>query len=244
MRFYGALFGWRAPEGTAPATPAAAATPGGPYSRLQLDGMDVAAIYTLGREQKKMGIPPHWGAYVAADSADEAARKARSLGARVFGEAFDVLDAGRTAMIQDPTGAAFSVWEAKAHVGAGALGVPGALCWCELLTTNTRAAGPFYAGLFGWGSKSMEMADGGAYTIFEVGGKPVGGMMQMLPEWEGVPSNWMVYFAVADCDASAQSARGLGAEIVVPPTDIPGIGRFAVLQDPQQAVFAIIKRQV
>ncbi len=232
-RFYAGLFGWQTQD-----------NPAGPdsvYTMLRVDGKDVGAIYTLGREHKKMGIPPHWGSYVAVESADATVKRARTLDTKVFADPFDVFDAGRMAMLQDPTGAAFCIWQAKKHAGAGALGVPGALCWNELLTTDTKVAGAFYAGLFGWGMKATEMAQGGAYTIFTLGEKQVGGMMQMPPEWEGVPSNWMVYFAVADCDASVETARGLGAEIVVPPTDIPSVGRFAVVQDPQHAVFSIIK---
>ena len=232
-KFYAGLFGWQMQD-----------MPAGPdsvYTMLRVDGKDVGALYTLGAEHKKMGIPPHWGSYIAVESADATAEKARALGAKFFAEPFDVFDLGRMAMMQDPTGAAICVWQAMKHAGAQVLGAPGALCWNELLTTDTRAAGAFYARLFGWGTKDTEMAQGGAYTIFTLGEKQVGGMMPMMPGWEGVPSNWMVYFAVANCDGSAAKARGLGAEVVVPPTDIPKIGRFAVVQDPQRAVFAIIR---
>jgi predicted enzyme related to lactoylglutathione lyase len=66
-------------------------------------------------------------------------------------------------------------------------------------------------------------------------------MYQPTPEMGDVPPNWLVYFAVDDCDAKAQKAAELGANICLPPADIPSVGRFAVIQDPQGAAFAIIK---
>ncbi len=109
-------------------------------------------------------------------------------------------------------------------------------CWAELDTTDTTAAGRFYTNLFRWGTKV-----GGDYTEFQVGGRSIGGMMKIPKEWGPVPPNWLVYFAVSDCDATVASAQKLGGGVIVPPTDIAKTGRFAVLRDGQGAVFAIIK---
>lgn len=231
--FYAALFGWK-PEDVPPGG-------GGAYTLLKKDGKDVAGLYGLTAEQRKVGVPSHWLPYVSVASADATAKKAAALGGKVFKQPFDVMDVGRMAILQDPAGATFALWQAKGHIGAGKINEPGSFCWNELATTDTKAARTFYTTLFGWSANEMQMAQGGAYTIFKTGETQVAGMTQMTGDWKGIPPHWMVYFAVADCDGSAETARGLGAEILVPPTDIPTVGRFAVLQDPQRAVFSIIR---
>lgn len=169
-------------------------------------------------------------------SADESARKAGSLGGKVLGEAFDVFDAGRMAVVQDPTGAGFCLWQPKKNIGAGVISEPNAVCWNELQTTDTQAAGRFYTQLFGWTTKV-----GGDYTEFHRDKTPAGGMMQIQKAWGNVPPNWLVYFAVTDCDKSVAKARELKGSVKVPSTDVPTVGRFSILTDPQGAVFAIIK---
>lgn len=232
-KFYGGLFGWRAED--VPGSPDVA------YTLLKLDGKDVAGLYGLTAEMKKLGVPPHWLSYVAVENTDASTKKAASLGAKIAKEPFDVMDVGRMALLQDPTGAMFALWQAKSHVGVGKVQEPGSLAWNELLTKDTKAASAFYTGLFGWGTRPVPMAEGSTYTVFTKGEAQTGGMMEIGKDWGSVPPNWVVYFAVQDCDASAQKAKTLGAEVLMPPTDIPNVGRFAMLQDPQRAVFAIIK---
>lgn len=225
-RFYTSLFGWSFIDSPA--------GPGMIYTRLQKNGKDVGALYKMGAQQG--GAPPHWGTYVTASSADEAAKKAQKLGGKVLMEPFDVMEYGRMPVLQDPQGATFSVWEPRKHIGAEVMGEPNTVCWSELDTTDTGSASRFYTDLFGWGSKP-----GGDYTEFQLGGQSIGGMMKIPKEWGAVPPNWLTYFAVSDCDATVKKAKELGGEAIVPPTDIPKVGRFAVLRDPQGAVFAIIK---
>jgi predicted enzyme related to lactoylglutathione lyase len=227
--FYTKLFGWDFedhPMG-----------PSGVYTMLKLDGKDVGALYELMPEMKAQGVPPHWMSYVAVASADEAAAKAKAAGATLIKEPFDVFTVGRMAVVQDPTGAVFSLWEGKDHKGAGIYNVPNTLCWNELLTNDTEKAGDFYTDLFGWTKEQF----GGDYTIFKNGDRGAGGMFKIIPEMGPVPPNWTVYFAVDDCDAMAQKTAELGGQVLKAPEDIPTIGRYAVLQDPQSAVFAIIK---
>ncbi|MCI0628529.1 MAG: VOC family protein [Acidobacteria bacterium] len=231
-RFYTALFGWGVEE--------ISMGPGMSYSKLQLDSKDVAALYPLSDEQKAQGITPHWLAYVSVTSADDIAKKAEALGGKVVRAAFDVFDVGRMTLLQDPTGAMVAAWQPRKHIGAQLVGQPNTLCWAELATTDSDVAGQFYTRLFDWGTKTSEDY-GMKYTEFIAGGKPTGGMMQMTAEWGSIPPHWMVYFAAEDCDASASKAQSLGGQIKVPATDIPKVGRFAVLQDPQGAVFSIIK---
>jgi predicted enzyme related to lactoylglutathione lyase len=153
-----------------------------------------------------------------------------------------VMDAGRMAVLQDPTGAVFQVWQPKRSIGAKILNEPGALCWTELTTSDTKAAEAFYTKLFGWTAKSSPAGSPMEYTEFSVGGTPSIGMM---PKPAGmpahIPSYWMPYFQVADADASAAKAKELGGSVMVPPTDIPSTGRFAIVNDPQGAMFAVFK---
>ncbi len=227
--FYTALFGWDYEDH--PMGPA------GVYTVFNLNGKDVAASYALMPEQRAQGVPPHWLSYVSVASADDTASKAAAAGANVLKEPFDVFTLGRMAVVQDPTGAVFAIWEPKDQPGAGIYNVPNTLCWNELLTNDTAQAGDFYANLFGWDKEQF----GGDYTIFKNGERGAGGMFKILPEMGPTPPNWTVYFAVDDCDAMAQKTVDLGGHVLKAPEDIPTIGRYAVLQDPQSAVFAIIK---
>lgn len=225
-KFYGSLFGWGAED-----------SPAGPdmiYTMLKKKGKSVGALYTMRPDQK--GMPPNWMTYVTVASADEAAKKAKDLGGNVVMGAFDVMDVGRMAVIADPQGAMFSLWQPKKHIGAEVIDEPNAMSWCELQTTDTEAAKRFYTGLFGWGTKV-----GGDYTEWQNEGKSIGGMMKIAKEWGPVPPNWLVYFSVEDCDAMAKKAGDLGGGAIVPPSDIPNTGRFSVLRDPQGAVFAIVR---
>jgi predicted enzyme related to lactoylglutathione lyase len=94
--------------------------------------------------------------------------------------------------------------------------------------------------MFGWRAEFQQMGPM-QYTTFWNGDKRAAGMMALPSQAAGAPSHWMVYFAVADCDATVTNARHLGAKVLAPPMDIPDVGRFAVLQDPQGAVFSVIK---
>jgi hypothetical protein len=115
----------------------------------------------------------------------------------------------------------------------------GAFSWFELMTTDVDGAKKFYSNLFGWDTEEMPMADM-KYTIVKVGEEGLGGIMSIPPKAEGSPPNWGVYVTVDDVDATAGKVEELGGKILVPPTDIPTVGRFCVLQDPQGAVISAI----
>jgi predicted enzyme related to lactoylglutathione lyase len=231
-KFYTELFGWTFTD-----------NPMGPdmvYTMLKKDDQEIGALYKMMPEMKERGIPPHWMSYAATPNADDAAAKAESLGGTIMQPPFDVMEHGRMAVIQDPTGAVFSLWQPKQHRGASLVNAPGSLCWNELMTTDTKKAGDFYSGLFGWG-KDVQNFGPMEYTMFTNEGRPTSGMLQITPEMGPIPPNWLVYFAVDDCDATVQKASELGANVMKPADDIPGIGRFAILTDPQGAAFATIK---
>jgi uncharacterized protein len=214
--------------------------PEGVYTMLKLGDKDVAGLYQLMPDMVAQGTPPHWLSYVSVASADETAAKAKEAGATLLKEPLDVSTIGRMAVIQDPTGAVFALWQAGTHKGSAIYNVPSSFCWNELGTNDTTKAGDFYAGLFGWERDVMD-AGGMEYTMFKNGERGAGGMFKISPEMGPIPPHWLVYFAVDDCDARVQKATELGATVMKPADDIPGIGRFAILFDPQGAAFAIIK---
>lgn len=184
-----------------------------------------------------------WKSYVLVSSADETARKVQEAGGTVAMPPMDIMEEGRMAFFQDPTGAAFGVWEGKRHRGAGLFNEPTSLCWNELMTEDVARAKEFYTRVFGWGTDEMPMGGPTPYTVFKVGEKGSAGMMTIPPEAKamGAPPNWLAYFAVADCDATAQKAVELRGSVAMPPTDFPGVGRGAVLVDPSGATFGIIQ---
>jgi len=108
----------------------------------------------------------------------------------------------------------------------------GAFSWFELMTTDVKGAKKFYTQLFGWETEDMPM-ENMSYTITKIGDEGVGGIMPIPAEAEGTPAHWGVYVTVDDVDATARKAEELGGKIHVPPTDIPNVGRFCVVQDPQ-----------
>ena len=210
------------------------------YSMFLIRGKEVAAAYNMRPEERQNGARPHWNLYVTVENVDETVKHAEGLGANVFASPFDVMDAGRMAVLQDPTGAVFHLWEPKTHIGAKLLNEPGALCWSELTTRDTKAAVSFYTKLFGWTAKHSTPDAGVEYTEFSNRGQTGVGMLAMPTQVPAsVPSYWMPYFQVGDCDVSTARATELGASVMVPPRDIPQTGRFAILNDPQGAMFAV-----
>ena len=230
--FYSQLFGWESED-----------NPMGPdsfYTILRTSGKDVGGLFELMPDMKAQGVPPNWLSYVSVTSADETAEKAKAAGATLLKEPFDVSTLGRMAVVQDPTGAVFALWQAGEHHGAGIYNGPGSLCWNELGTTDTQKAGEFYSGLFGWTRETNQFGPM-EYTMFQNGDRAAGGMYKITPEMGPIPPHWLAYFAVDDCDATVQKATELGASVMKPADDIPEVGRFAILTDPQGAAFAVIK---
>jgi predicted enzyme related to lactoylglutathione lyase len=233
--FYGELFGWQSNE---------VATSMGSYVILSTGERQAAGLCLQSDEQRQQGIPSNWLSYVSVSDADATAAKAKELGAQILVGPFDVMEEGRMAVLQDPLGAVFALWQARNHKGVSAYLEPGALCWTELATQDAKAAQSFYTRLFGWTTKAPTDPDM-PYFEWELGGAHFGGMMEISehwgPAWKDIPSHWMVYFMVKDVDERAARAQALGATIHLPPRDIPKVGRFAVIADPQGAVFALFQ---
>ena len=143
------------------------------------------------------------------------------------------MDAGRLLVAQDPTGAAFSVWQPLNQIGAEVFGEPGALAWNELYTRDTAAAAQFYTSLFGWSAEKTQSGDGSEYNLFSLGDRPAAGMMAIREEWGPMPPNWSIYLAVANLDASLEKLQSLGGQAISPAMAVEGVGRFAFICDPQ-----------
>jgi predicted enzyme related to lactoylglutathione lyase len=229
-RFYSQLFGWEF-------TPTDEHMH---YSNAMQSGQMVAGLGGMPDEMKSQGVPPMWSSYAWSQDAAKVEAAAREAGAKILMPTMQVGEHGSMLSFVDPTGAMVGVWQPGTHRGAGIVNKPNSLCWNELMTRDADKAKAFYSKVFGWTYDTLSMGDFD-YHIAKVGERQNGGVMAMEgPMWEGIPPHWMVYFAVADCDAIANKCKQLGGEIKVPPTDMQ-VGRFAVLSDPQGGVFSVLK---
>lgn len=232
--FYGSVFGWEVndhPMG-----------PDGVYTVFRLQGRDAAAAYTLRPDQRAHGVPPHWMLYVAVANADAASKRAAELGAQILAPAFDVMDLGRMAVLKDPTGAPFSVWQAKKNPGFGVTGEPGTVCWGDLNTRDQARASKFYADLFGW--RIIDDTDDkppSGYVHIQNGEEFIGGILPAHFVPPNIPPHWMPYFLVDNCDTSTAKAKQLGAHVHGEPVTLEDVGRFSIVSDPQGAGFAFFQ---
>lgn len=221
--FYAALFGWRCATDPRPEA--------GGYTMARLGEAAVAAL-TPGRQP---GQSAAWTVSFSTRDADAVASKVTSAGGNLLAGPTDVFEMGRFALLADPEGAVFSLWQPGTFAGAELLGEPGALGWVELSTRDTERALSFYPSVLGWTVKAGE-----SYTHWGVGGADFGGMMAMDERFEPeVPPYWLPYFVVGDVDATAATALSAGGDLLLPPTSIPDGPRIAVLRDPQGAPFGI-----
>jgi predicted enzyme related to lactoylglutathione lyase len=228
--FYTGLFGWETQDMPMPGG-------GEVYRFFRLGGRDAAAAGSMPPEMSAQGIPSHWNVWVAGN-ADQIIEKAAAAGGQVLMAPMTLGPSGRLAMVADPGGAAVGVWEADQHIGAGVVDEPGAMSWYEV---NTRAFDEnkrFYGEVFGWTAEPLD-APGINYATWKLDGRTVGGMLEMNEQWEGIPSSWMVYFAVGDTDEAAKRATELGGSVGAPPFDT-AFGRIAVLVDPAGGHFSVV----
>ena len=227
--FYSGLFGWSTEE-----MPNA-----GGYTMYSLRGKHVAAGSPPppGGE----GVPPHWTTYLASDDADVTAEKVREAGGAVLMDPFDVFDSGRMTIAQDPTGAAFGIWQAGEHIGAELANEPGTLNWNQCQTDDPGRAAAFYADVFGYEVDEIDLGGGEPFRVLKVDGRGVAGVREHVPQMGNVPPHWSTVFQVADTDESVGKATELGGTVVMEPLDLPDIGRIAVLQDPVGAAFQVIE---
>ena len=230
--FYSKLFGWSAEVSDDPQY--------GGYGMFKLNGKEVGGVGPRQSEQQ----PTAWTVYVIVESADATAEKATQAGGKVFAPPFDVGPQGRMAIITDPSGAFFGIWQPGEHKGWEVEGVTGSVCWVELTSRNFDAARRFYTDVFGWTATKSEVSTPDIeYWTFSLGeGQSFAGGLQAPPQMPAeVPSYWQPYIAVDDADATAAKARDLGGSIMVEPADIPQTGRFSIIGDPHGGVFGILQ---
>ena len=225
--FYGELFGWEFEDSEIPG--------GGVYTMCHVQGDVVAAIVQQDEQ------PGHWNNYVTVMSADETAAKARQLGANVFEEPFDVMEAGRMAVFADPGGAVLCAWQPREHIGAQRVNDLGCLTWNELQSRDPEKTAAFYAELFGWEMEPVEESGKLAYVTIENAGSMNGGIMPMTEQHGDAPPHWLPYFTVPSCDEAVARVRELGGEALVGPLDIGTGSLISVVQDPQGAAFALFE---
>jgi predicted enzyme related to lactoylglutathione lyase len=194
----------------------------------------------LVKQEDKDPMPPHWVGYVQVDDLDAAVKRVKRGGGSAPVPRMAITDKDAFAILVDPLGATFAAYTTANPLPPG---YPkqgaGLFCWEELLTTDPKRMLAFYGEVFGWTNEAVQMPMG-TYHILKAGDAHVGGVMQMPPGAPAKP-HWLSYVATDDVDRTAAKAAQLGAKSCVPPTDIPNIGRFSVLADPQGAVFAVYK---
>ncbi len=248
VAFYGGLFGWEIEDAMPPGSDTH-------YFMARLRGGDVAGINGIPE-----GAPPTatWDTYIWVQSAEDTAAKVRAAGGTVVLEPLDVMEAGRTAVLSDPEGAVFCVWEPGQHRGATIVNEPGSLNFNNLNTHDPDAAKAFYGEVFGWGTMPMgggaeawtlpgygdhlELLNPGTLERMASVGAPPGfadvvATVTPLPDHDrDVPAHWSVTFATDDADATARKASELGGRVLAGPFDAPWV-RMAVIADPQGATF-------
>ena len=225
--FYTSVFGWEAVD-----TPVGE---GGTYTMFRLEGSDVAALYELDEEQRS-SLTPHWSSYVSVEDVDALALRVRDLGGEVLAEPFDVMQAGRTAAVRDPTGATLHLWQAREQLGAGRVNDPGCMCWNELASPDPARARDFFGELLGW---DVEPEESG-YGVIRLNGEINGGIR---PPQDGEPTHWLVYFTVESCEAAIAAIKEAGGTVIAGPFET-AVGRVAAVGDPQGAPFALFEGQV
>jgi uncharacterized protein len=229
--FYTSLFGWAVEDSPM--------GPGDFYSMFKLSGRDTGAAYSMRKEQRAEGVPPHWMLYISVANADQAVAKAAQAGGTVLSPAFDVMDAGRMAVIQDPTGAIFSLWEPKRSQGITITG-DNTFCWADLSTPNPERAGKFYAELFGW-QLIKDEKDPSGYIHIKNGENFIGGIPPAAHRSPNAPPHWLVYFQVAEAETATAKAAQLGGKILMPARKMENVGMISIVSDPQGAAFALFK---
>lgn len=224
--FYQNLFGWKLEE-------------------LEFPGGDKSTIYAAGKGgfgnpvplEEEFPGPSHWIPYVAVEDVDETCNRVGKIGGKVCVPAFDIPTIGRTAVINDPVGAALHIFtptnteEEMNMVGSA----PGEICWIEMLVEDPAPLLTFYSEMFGW--KFLDPMDLGdrEYFPFEARGEQVGGIMKRPPEVSPMPPVWMNYFLVSSLDEASEKVRTLGGEIMMDKMEIPKIGAITGIQDPTGA---------
>ena len=233
MQFYTQLLGWTTTESPLP--------DGGSYIVLEVEDTVFGGIMKI--PPQAQGTPSYWGLYVTVEDIEAIVKRSQELGAIILVPPTTVEDS-QFAVLHDPQGAVFSVMTyPQAPETPRTINVytqHGAISWPELLTSDLDAAVQFYTQLFGWTTEEAIMENGEKYITVKVAGVPVGGITKLPPQPQNTPPFWGLYVTVADVDASAKQVQELGGTVFMPPMDVPDVGRFCVIQDPQGAYISLM----
>lgn len=211
-----------------------------PYTMLNLNNKSVAALYPLAPEHLEMNIPPHWMSYIACDDIHSTVEKVKENGGNVFMGPWEAATFGIGAMIQDPEGAMVGLWQAKSHIGTAFKNIHGTVCWFEHGSHGKPETIKFYENVFGYKAHTQMMGDT-EYTTFFLGEYPAAGLYKLPENMSELPAHWLVYFAVDCIETALAVAFNEKAEILMPKMEVPGIGFFAVIRDPQGAVLGLLE---
>jgi predicted enzyme related to lactoylglutathione lyase len=236
-RFYTELCGWQLVK-----------EPKGPYTLILMGGKDVGGVLPLDEGLAKGGVPPHVMPYVSVQDLEATVAAVRQHGGRVMMPGMEIENVGRFAVIADPTGGVLAPFQSshgerpETHEPPPPYG----FCWDELMSPDPEAAAAFYGAVFGWRVERVEMPGFGSYWLLKRTGvkdemgadRNAGGVMKLPP---GVPqAAWITYLVAPDADATAEKVKALGGRVLMPPMDIPGVGRFFSAMDPQGAAISFL----
>ena len=225
--FYGGLFGWEFTE-TGPEH--------GHYVQAHVGGRPVAGIGEAPADQSPTSAA--WTTYLAVDDIDAMTMRVTEAGGTALMPAIEIGDFGRMAVVADPAGATFGLWQAGHHVGARMVNVPGSMCWNESVSGDFEASKAFYARVFGFGLQDLSGPDF-EYVGLQIGDRTVGGLGAIATEMEPVSSYWLTYFAVESADASVARAVDLGGQSSGARDS--AYGRMAMITGPHGETFAVIE---
>lgn len=228
--FYSSTVGWQTESWS-----------GGDYEMWKADGEQIGGLMALSPDDRRSGRQPQWMAYVATDDIEATAQQARALGGKVLVGPQEIPNVGRFAVLADPQGASFAIFQAREQAMVPDRRKLGHFGWSELNTTDWKAAWKFYSGLFGWKkTSSMDMGpEYGEYFMFGTGGEEALGGMSNSANQMKVRPHWLYYVNVKSADDAVKKVVAEGGKELNGPMDVPGGGRIAQCLDPQGARFAV-----
>jgi hypothetical protein len=234
QKFYGAVFGW---------TFESAGPDYGGYINASKDGRPVAGL--MYNDPQWGQHPDGWTTYFHTSDIKATAAAAAAAGGTTCVEPMEVKEKGWMAMLTDPAGAPFGLWQPTGHAGFEVVGEAGAPVWHELNTRDFSRAVSFYRDVLGWQTESVSDTDEFRYTTAVFDGEQVLGVIDAAkfspasgrdPQPEGVPSHWLFYLGCEDVDKTIELVTEHGGEVLRPANDTP-YGRLAQVADPTGAVF-------
>ncbi len=225
--FYGELFGWGTKK---------VPLPGGEYTVIAQGDVTIGGYLPTPDSAPKQAM---WLTHLRVDDAKAAAQKAKSLGGKILMDAEKIGNVGTKAVVADPHGGVLALWQPTDPNEKSSPAADNRFCWNELTSKDPAASVAFYKALGGFSTDAMEMGPMGTYHLLKTGDTMIAGIMK--PPMPEAPHAWTPYVQVANTDATTEKAKRLGGQIIVPPTDIPNVGRFAIFADTQGAVLGVLQ---